>query len=267
MKSVKLILKFLFIIVAFYIIYQKIDINELKSIKIQNYFFLFLAFLLFNLSQIISAFRLNEYLKSINLSVTNKSQTMLYYVGMFYNTLLPGGIGGDAYKAYLFNKNYQIPYKKIIKAMLIDRLSGLFAILLILAIALMKFNVLFLASVAVPLILLILAHKIFFKEFSYKPFFYSIIIQALQGGAFLFIVASISKVNIDYLILFFISSIVSVIPISIGGVGLRELTFLYGVKFFNIDPTIGVVSAFLFFLISLISSVIGVIFLERVKNV
>ena len=62
---------------------------------------------------------------------------MLYYVGMFYNALLPGGIGGDAYKAYKFEKSFNKGYKLIIKSLLIDRVSGLFAIFILLSLLLL----------------------------------------------------------------------------------------------------------------------------------
>jgi uncharacterized membrane protein YbhN (UPF0104 family) len=263
--KIKPIIKILFIFVAFYIIYHKIDFQKLKSLEIKNYIYLILAFFAFNLSQIISAIRLNEYLKSIGLKISPKIQTKLYYIGMFYNTLLPGGIGGDGYKAYLFNKNYKIPYKKIIKAMLIDRLSGLFAILAILGVIVDKM----IFVLVLALILLFLIHKFIFKEFRIAPFFLSIAIQLLQGLAFILIILSLGVESnlFSYLALFYISSIISVIPISVGGVGLRELTFLYGVKFFNIDATIGIVGAFIFFLINLISSAIGIFFLKGAKDV
>ncbi|MEO1923406.1 MAG: lysylphosphatidylglycerol synthase transmembrane domain-containing protein, partial [Nautiliaceae bacterium] len=133
-KKIKLFIKIVFIFTAFYIIFQKIDINELKNIKFYNPFFFFLAFILYNASQIISALRVHIYLKNINVTPSFKKQLMLYYVGMFYNILLPGGIGGDAYKAYKFQKAYKKGYKKILKALLIDRISGLFAIMFLIGV-------------------------------------------------------------------------------------------------------------------------------------
>jgi len=274
LKKIKLLIKILFILGAFYIIFQKIDINELKNIKIQNPFFLFLAFILYYLSQIISALRIHLYLKDIDITPAFKKQLMLYYVGMFYNSLLPGGIGGDAYKAYKFEKGYKKGYKKILKALLIDRISGLFAIFFLLGILILfsKFKS-FLWFLAFLIILapfvLYLIHKYFFVEFKFYPFLYSLVIQSLQALSFLSILLALGvKENItEFLILFFISSVISVIPVSVGGVGLRELTFLYGLEFLGLNPATGVVAAFLFFIISLISSAIGGLFLKGVENV
>ena len=273
-RKIKLLVKILFIIAAFLIIFNKIDLNKLKNIHITNFFYLFLAFIFFNISQIISAIRVHKFLNQIDVTPSFKKQLMLYYVGMFYNTLLPGGIGGDAYKTYKFQKSYNKPYKKIIKALLIDRISGLFAIFTLIGVLILFSNfksfityISFLTIIS-PIVLFFI-HKYFFKEFRFYPFIYSLIIQIFQGISFLFILLSlgINSHLIDFLILFYISSIVSVIPISIGGVGLRELTFLYGLSLVHLDPTIGVVAAFLFFIITLISSMIGIIFIKGVKDV
>ena len=271
MKKIKLLIKILFIFFAFYIIFSKIPLDEFKKIEIKNPLYLFLAFIIYNISQIISAKRVDTYLKNININMNFKSQLILYYLGMFYNTLLPGGIGGDGYKAYRYEKEYKIGYKKIIKALLIDRISGLFAIFLILSI-LSLFTSIKYASFLILLIftpfILYFIHKFFFIEFKssfFKSFIYSLFIQTLQGISFLFILFSlgINYKLIDLEILFFISSIISVIPISIGGVGLRELTFLYGSNLIGINPTPIIMAGFLFFVIGLLSSLIGGIFIIK----
>ena len=105
-KKIKLIIKIFFILFAFGIIFHKLNISEIKKIELKEPFWLLVTFILFNLSQIVSAKRVHTYLSNINITPTFKYQLMLYYVGMFYNTLLPGGIGGDAYKAYKFQKAF-----------------------------------------------------------------------------------------------------------------------------------------------------------------
>jgi len=274
-KSVKLLIKILFIIFAFWFIFHKIPLSEFKNIKIQNPLFLLLAFILFNISQIISAKRVDNYLREIDINMKFKKQLILYYLGMFYNTLLPGGIGGDGYKAYKYQKKFKIGYKKIIKALLIDRISGLFAILFILSILSIFTSIkyaLFLTLFLISPFILYFIHKLFFIEFKksfLKSFIYSLIIQSIQGIAFILILLSIGiKIKlVDLAILFFISSIISVIPISIGGIGLRELTFLYGSKFVHLNPAPIIMAGFLFFLINLLSSAIGGIFILKEKNV
>jgi len=274
-KHIKLLIKLLFIIFAFWFIFEKIPFSEFKNIKIQNPLFLLLAFIFYNLSQIISAKRVDTYLKNIDINMKFKSQLVLYYLGMFYNTLLPGGIGGDGYKAFKYQKEFKTGYKKIIKALLIDRLSGLFAIFFILSIlsffTSLKYAV-FLNLLLITPFIFYFIHKIFFIEFKksfFKSFVYSLIIQSIQGIVFISILLSlgIKAKLIELVIIFFISSIIRVIPISIGGIGLRELTFLYGSEFIHINPAPVIMAGFLFFIINLLSSSVGGIFILKEKNV
>ncbi len=275
MKKIKLLIKILFIIFAFFWIFHKIPLNEFKNIKIQNPLFLILAFIFYNLSQIISTKRIDTYLKNIQINMKFKKQLILYYLGMFYNTLLPGGIGGDAYKAFKYQKEFKTGYKKIIKALLVDRLSGLFAIFLLLGILSFFTSIkyaFFLSLLLFTPFILFFLHKIFFIEFKasfLKSFLYSLIIQTLQLLTFISILISlgIDYKLIDLSILFFISSIISVIPISIGGIGLRELTFLYGCELINLNPAPVIIAGFLFFVINLLSSLIGGIFILKEKYV
>ena len=274
-KRVKTAVKIIFIFAAFYIIFTKIPFSEFKNIKIQNPFLLLLAFVFYNISQIISAKRVDNYLKNIHINMKFKKQLVLYYLGMFYNTILPGGIGGDAYKAFKYQKEFNSGYKKIIKALLIDRLSGLFAIFLLLGILSFFTEIkyaLFLTLLLITPFILYFIHKFFFVEFKksfFKNLIYSLIIQILQLFTFLFILFSlgIKYKIIELSILFFISSIISVIPVSVGGLGLRELTFLYGSEFLHINPAPVVMAGFLFFVINIISSAIGAIFLLKEQNV
>ncbi len=275
MKKIKLLIKILFILFAFYWIFHKIPLNEFKNISIKNLFFLILAFIFYNLSQIISTKRVDTYLKNIDINMKFKSQLILYYLGMFYNTLLPGGIGGDGYKAFKYQKEFNTGYKKIIKTLLIDRLSGLFAIFLLLGIlsffTYIKYA-LFLTLLLITPFIFYFVHRIFFIEFKtsfFKNFIYSLIIQILQLFTFISILITlgINYKLIDLSILFFISSIISVIPISVGGIGLRELTFLYGSEFIHISPAPVIMAGFLFFVVNLLSSLIGGFFILKEKNV
>jgi hypothetical protein len=42
-----------------------------------------------------------------------------------------------------------------------------------------------------------------------------------------------------YLAVFLLSSIAAVLPLSVGGLGAREITFLYGLQFLKLDPAPG----------------------------
>ena len=277
-KRGKVFLKITFSFFLLYFVLSQIDTKKLyENLKEANLFWLFLAFLFFNFSKIVSSVRLNYYFKDIGIDLSEKTNLMLYYLGMFYNLFLPGGIGGDGYKIYLLRKKFQTPVIHLVNATLLDRVSGLVALLFLASILLffssyakiyepLKYICLFGAILIYPLFLMI--HKIFFKRFlTYlkKTTLLGLIVQILQLISAFFIILALKKELpiIDFLALFLISSVVAVLPLTIGGVGAREFTFLYGLKILGYEPSSGVAFSFLFFLITLLSSAIGVIFVYK----
>ncbi len=256
---------------------SQVDTKQLlATIKNLNSFYLFLAFLLFHLSKILSSIRLNYYFKNLGIYLPEWEALRLYYVGMFYNLFLPGGIGGDGYKLYLLQKRFQKGYKEILKALLLDRLSGLVA-LIVLAAALWlfsSFNQFFILNIF-ALLALIFSYPLFFyihKRY-FATFWPSVTITTLLGlgvqllqllSAFMIVKSfEIPLPTIDFLTLFLISSVVAVLPLTIGGVGAREFTFLYGLKLLGEDPSIGIAFSLLFFAITLLASAFGIFFVHR----
>jgi len=115
-----------------------------------------------------------------------------------------------------------------------------------------------------------IATKLFFKEFLKcfnQTFVWGLVVQLLQLLCALAIIKSlyIDHSNLEYMTLFLISSVVAVLPLTIGGVGVRELTFLYGLEFIGEEPSLGVTFSFLFFIITAISSLTGLFLLNRVS--
>ncbi len=273
----KSVIKFFisFALVAF--VLSKIDIAELtKLLTKSNLFLLFLAFIFFNLSKIISSIRLNYYFNASGAKLSQIQNLKLYYLGMFYNLFLPGGIGGDGYKVYLLHKLYQASIKRLIEASLLDRISGLVALVFLAALILLfsKYCILFPFLKIVAILglltiypLFILLHKRFFPFFFRllsKTLLLGLLVQILQIiSAYLLLQSLLIEENImEFLFLFLLSSVVAILPLTIGGVGAREATFLYGLKILGLDPNLGVAFSFLFFLITALSSLLGIFFLN-----
>ena len=61
-----------------------------------------------------------------------KENIKLYWLGLFYNLFLPGGVGGDGFKVYLLGKYKKSNLKTVIGAILSDRVSGLSIIVILL---------------------------------------------------------------------------------------------------------------------------------------
>jgi len=265
--ALKLMLSFL----ALYLVYKKINKEEFfQIIQHTNWVWLIPAFLLFNISKIFSSIRLNGLLNNIGIETDHTTNLKLYYKGMFYNLFLPGGIGGDIYKTYIINKGNDVPLKKIIGTILYDRLSGL--IMLTFIACILAFDLLYvyqlyaliLAVITIPIgylftRILFSSHRFNFGNSQLLSF----VVQVSQVMSVICILKALQVKFItyfSYLFLFMISSIASVIPVTVGGAGARELVFLYGKKILNVEPETGIAIGLIFFCITVISSFIGVFF-------
>ena len=123
-KSLKLLLKIAITAIALYIVFRNIDVREILLLfGKSNPWWLLLALLAFILSQLLSSFRLNQFLKSVDINISEKTNFKLYLLGMYYNLFLPVGIGGVGYKIYLLNKTYNVKIGRLFWALNMDRLS------------------------------------------------------------------------------------------------------------------------------------------------
>ena len=97
-----LILKISVIFGALYWVFANANAGEvikhIRSIPIP-YFIAAVIFLA--LGQVISGMRSRYYLLHNNTYINYPFCLALYFVGMLYNLILPGGIGGDGYNVYL----------------------------------------------------------------------------------------------------------------------------------------------------------------------
>lgn len=258
---------------ALYLLSKKIDWKAIQAIVAKsNFLLLFVALILYILSKVVSAIRLNGLQKQIPIQLSELRNTKLYFIGMFYNLFLPGGIGGDGYKAVWLKRQFNQPTKKIVAALFLDRFFGLAALFLLL------FGGLFATSifqnlpqwapylVAALLFLVVpvtyaVVHFVFptFKLAFWKTLGLSIITQGIQILEAIVIILAIglSGKIINYLVLFLASSIAAVLPISVGGVGVRELTFVYGNGLLQIEKNQAVAFSLIFFVLTAISSLIG----------
>ena len=61
----------------------------------------------------------------------------------------------------------------------------------------------------------------------------------------------------EYLLVFFISSIATILPLTLGGVGIRELVFIKAAEISEIEQDTAVALSVLFFGITVISALVG----------
>ena len=267
-------LKILVSVALIYFIFTKLDFAEfLKNLKKTNPLYIFVATILIVFSKVFASFRLNLYFHQLGILLTQKSNLKLYLLGMFYNLFLPGGIGGDAYKGYIIQKKFPVETKRVVSALVLDRLSGLLLIFLYSCTFAVFIESEYLVPYRIWIVVLAIASIFVFwglvKKFfaSLLPVFwgafgYSFLVQLTQLISIILLLKalSIGTQTITYLFTFLISSIISVIPVTPGGFGSREITFYYGSQFLGLDENTAVGISILFFMLGAIISLFGVIY-------
>lgn len=267
-NQLKTALKLLLTGLALYLVFRKIDTAQLfQIVKTLHWFWLIPAVLLFVLSKVFTAFRLNRYFKNIGLEISERQNWRLYLIGMFYNLFLPGGIGGDGYKVYLLNKHFKTPVKKLVQSALLDRLGGLVAIIFLLFGLFLivdirldflesdLWNGLMVAGLTLTIPAFWLVQKFLFRDF--LPSFWLANFWSFAGQIaqlicawFILMALGIDEKVLAYQLVFLLSSIVAVLPLTIGGVGARELVFVYAHTYAGIGEAAAVAFSLIFFLIS-----------------
>ncbi len=256
--------------IALYVVYTKVSaafiVQLLLHIKIE---WGLAAACLFILSKSFSSIRLHLLFHKNNLLIPALYNHKLYLLGMLYNMILPGGIGGDAYKVIKIKNDYGYAHAPIAKVVFFDRISGLVALcnlaflLLTISYSIPYIYVVVLAVLSLNLLYYMFFCRHFFNGLlSLKTEWLSWMVQIMQCLCALCIALAlnIQEMFIVYQFAFLLSSIVAVIPLSIGGLGAREYVFLAASSYFLLDKDTAVCIGLLFYLISLIVSLAGLYF-------
>ncbi len=273
-KLLLLLVKIVVTVACFWYISRKIDFAvAFDALQTANWALFILAIVAYVASKLVSAFRLNIYFRNINLRLPEWKNLRLYWLGMFYNLFLPGSISGDAYKVVLLNRWCGAPYKKTSTAVLLDRFSGLLGLGVLLCFyGLFVFGPGVMAALLVggclfSIATLYLLVRRFFPAFLsgfFPTFFWGILVQAIQvGGVYLILSAlQINTGRQEWLFIFLSASVISVLPLSLGGgLGTRELVFAEGAAFFGLDAHLGVIISLLFYLSSVAGAAGGAYFI------
>lgn len=270
----KLALKLGITAFALYWVFTNTDINALSErIARSNPYYLFIAFLVFVVSQFFASSRIRTFFAGAGLKLPALYNYKLYLLGMFYNMFLPGGIGGDGYKIFFLHKNFGTEKKKLLMAVFLDKLSGVWALCL-----LMSSMLLFVPDIDIVYYLLVagfigtVIYLVLYKYLlqSYFKYFLpahlkALGLQLMQVVCVTFILQALGFEGsfFPYLILFLASAFMALFPFTIGGLGSRELVFLYGAKYFVLDPQLAVSVSLVFFVVSAVASLPGVYFVFR----
>lgn len=222
---------------------------------------------------IFSMERYHELIKQTNIHISRHQLVRMYGTGMFLNQFLPGGFGGDLYKIWHLRKNCGATTNKAGLLTLKDRIYGLIAIIHILTIIVswIIYPIRILAISLGLLISIILLYQlnIWFRKKDgsryngLSLYAHSLLIQFFQCCMIVCILLAFgcSDYWVSYLLLFLISSVAIALPITIGGIGIREFTFALGAASLNMNEQSAVLVGFCSYCLSLLIALPGCLFL------
>jgi uncharacterized membrane protein YbhN (UPF0104 family) len=268
-KRLVLLLKIAVTVACLWYVAGRIDFSSAgTALEQANWIYLAMAFILYVLSKLVSAVRLNINFRNISIRLTAMQNIRLYWLGMFYNLFLPGSISGDAYKVIVLSRTFNKPFAKTTAAVLLDRFSGLAGLILLLAVYGMFIPVwtgLLVASAILGFAVLYLVIRFWLHDFI--PGFMStavlgLAVQVIQVLAVyaIMLALGISPGAHAYIFIFLLSSVASVLPLTIGGLGLREIVFLQGSIYLGLNSETAVLISLLFFLVTVLASAWGMVY-------
>jgi len=264
--------KLLILAAIIFLIVRKIDERVLvQAIAASDPLWIGWAILWYAISKGVAAWRFNTLMGSEGIRMTERANLRLYWLCMYYNLLLPGGISGDGYKIKVLHDAFGRPMKRLLALTLLDRVAGVIALgQLGLLLGIWIPGLRAYGPWAIPAIGASLAgsYWLFRKSGGDVPGTWRLVsLQsiAVQGAQLLATWGLVMALGVGdhwagYLILFLVSSVVAMLPITVGGAGARELTFLYGSQYLGIHAEQAVAIGFLFYLIATAVAFSGILF-------
>ena len=271
---INLILKIAVSGIALYYVFTHIDLQAIaEKVSTSNPYSLLAALIVYALSQLVSAFRLKVLFKYVPIRISHLENIKLYWLGLFYNLFLPGGVGGDGFKVYLIGKHLKTELKKTIGAILSDRVSGLSIIVILLLIFVPFINYAIplktYAWAVTPFVAVAFYLFLYLFNRSLTPAYlptmaWAALAQLLQMLSAILILNSFDTgadaMYDAYLFLFFLSAIAGAVPITLGGIGAREVVFMWGAQYLGVNENSAIALSLLFYTASAITALPGLIF-------
>jgi glycosyltransferase 2 family protein len=246
-------------------------------------------------SVLFAAFKLTKVIQSSSIRIGWSSVTRICLISQSFNQILPGRVGGDVIRIFYLAKVENLDKLKALSAVVFDRFSNLLSMLLIGCIAAplhflaqhQKF-IYFLWGCSLVLLILLLSHSLIFSKIE------SIIGKHLTGRAefikrllgtaytfnhslkFLFLATLFQLIVIlvnycvglalgftlplGYYCAFIpLLALVTLVPVSLGGLGVRELSYVFFLGLEGISTPDALGFSILIFVLLLLSSLPGLV--------
>ena len=254
------------IIIFVLILVFKIDFNKIHQLVKFDFSYLFSALIIIVLSSIIRPLRWQYILKKINIAYSFKKVFQLYYIGVLFGNITPGKLGEFGRTAYLKKDNH--PINESLISILIDKAADAILLLIIGFLGIIYLRRILSINIVVTSIIII--SGIIFLTIIIKTRLYRVLIpknwqiyilNLFKGLKFyktknylfilfltfihwffhyLILYLLALSVGITNLSLFYfaisiaIAELITLLPISILGIGTRDISLLFLFSLFNI---------------------------------
>ncbi len=279
-----------------FIIYT-IGVEKIRDVISHTVLWLFfVAILIENIGVVISAKKWQILLKSKDVEINYSDAILYYYIGSFFNTMMPSSVGGDVIKAYKLGKKTNSI--EAFSSVVMDRVTGLIAVVLIALFAIATSHEI-LPQIAITLAFILIlcflvfllmlfktdffekaANKLFSRWNKPKKFLQDVIssVKSYRDKKTLYTAMFISllfhimlilnnyilslalnlKINIIYFFIFIpIAEILVALPISIQGFGVRESSYAILFSSIGVSYAAAFSLGFLNQIVKVITSMIG----------
>jgi uncharacterized membrane protein YbhN (UPF0104 family) len=198
-----------------------------------------------------------------------------YLVGMFFSIFLPGAIGGDVMRAKYAAQNFQLALKKILLQITAERLFGLAGLTIFFLIG---FSNVVIDESFISAELAILALAVGLGLFALAKYMVSRDIKVDYKSALLLLILSMAAQFADILILFILQTyfglslsiwvfmlimpivfVATVLPVSLGGLGVREGVMVAMLGLFSVDTSVAILLALSLYLAKVLNGLIGAV--------
>ena len=117
--------------IIWYMIHSdRISIKTIYNVK-DRYDLIVLAFMILLAGVFVTFYRWKLLLKGQNIELCNKDVISLGFIGLFFTSVLPGAVGGDLVKSVYIAKKVKAPKTSSVMTVLLDRVIGLTALVMI----------------------------------------------------------------------------------------------------------------------------------------
>ena len=273
-KQLFFLLKALVSIVPIFLIVKRVDLEVVfQLVGNTSLIYIFFTLLVLLLQVLLMTYRWQKVLTQLNMTIRYKDILQFFWVGLFFNQILPSSIGGDSLRGfYLFKRGYSLT--NTAQGVLIDRIVGLTALVILVAatlplafelidkpIALWGVVTILISSIITLILVLmidrytrIFSHWKFIKAlftlvqearkliFSFSP---GIKLIAISFSVHLLSIITIIILSIGMglglkwtgvVIIIPLVTLISAIPISIAGWGIREGAMVVGLGYLGVIP-------------------------------